>query len=368
MDRRRFLSTVPVLAFLPNALASAVTDLIAQGSPVAGKVDAKEEREALAKALSSAFEGARSRGKPLLVLIWEGDTYDQPESAPESKLGTWDAGLNLGDLFTYGGDEFWVTMALCEVHLTSRGVARAFAKECYPDAETSEDAWALLIEPTALGVDLGKPVRSLSSALAPRPVFDWLVGAEFDGPAAIESLEARVQGRVKECIAALVLPQDLLAWRAEVATQVLGKKLATEAREASKSRWLKSWNGVVKRYAQKQPVVPTAPGRKLREGELDWVALHAVDLGAAVVLAHSDPESQARSWLMAAARTRHWHHDWKGAAWGVSMGCGARPVHPSSVNSNPARKEGRWLSISCGMGFVPEGSRRFLKFYSAKSD
>lgn len=64
--------------------------------------------------------------------------------------------------------------------------------------------------------------------------------------------------------------------------------------------------------------------------------------------------------LAAQVRARLSKHDVPGARWATSLGCGTTFEHPEKGDEDTA-------GISCGMGFVPEKSQRFLYLLASAS-
>ena len=78
--------------------------------------------------------------------------------------------------------------------------------------------------------------------------------------------------------------------------------------------------------------------------------------GAAWLARSRGDEAGVQKLLAASARQRHLRLPVPGSLWGVSTGCGAMvedPEHPEQI-----------LAMPCGMGHVPERSRRFVRFYT----
>jgi hypothetical protein len=226
---------------------------------------------------------------------------------PKADEGRHERGTLFGGLLNHGGDEALADLALAEVACgTTDDVGRALGHVA--DGE-----------PLALLVETGTAAREVVG-VAPALPAPWSA-AHGDVGGLDRRARERFDGLAKAIRAAL-----------------LPDRAALERRAAECARALPA--------AELERIRAASP-RSLRD----------VDRGAAVLrlAAEEAPATRAAgiAALAAAARRRLVDASPRGARWAQSSGCGVE------IEGEPEDH-----GIDCGMGFVPDVSRRFLWFYA----
>ncbi|HET6204846.1 MAG TPA: hypothetical protein VFI25_18815 [Planctomycetota bacterium] len=256
--------------------------------------------------LEAALKSAREAGKPLLVLVIPLDDREK-----------WERGALFGGLLNTAGDEVLADLALCEV-------------ACAPVADLRDRLKLAGVsgEPLAVLVETGEKElrgRAVSPALPPQP--DPLRGEEWRNARreAEEAARDRI-ARLAESIRSAVAPD----------------------REAIVERAAAAEVGLTPE--QMSALVAMADGKGRIDGAL-------ADRGAAVLRLHSEDDPRRRERVLvalhAAAVTRFRLKPPPGARWARAGECGTR-----------VEGEENGMVLGCGMGFVPEASRRFLHFFT----
>ncbi len=313
MKRRTLLKALAAGSLLPMGLARALSEL----------GDGKDQAGLLSKALAEATK----IGKPLLVLIGPPPPpIEDRDSYPNILSNT---ELDMADLLRCGGSEMWRALALCQVHLSCLKDMQAFALSSESGQTFKESTWAILIEQKKTGDETKTYFRALTEPIGSRGG----VGPRIQRGMALKELTERVAARSQELVSTLIGTPELIAIRAATSRAAIGDKQAKAASSAI--------TAVLPSIEQGGPSSSFKP---------DFAT---IDMGAAIVLEQFSDSKQAKDRLEAAARARLWMRSPSGGAWAESLGCGLSYIdYPDPP-----------VGFSCGMGFTPEGSRRFLLFY-----
>lgn len=293
MDRRRFLqwgSAGLATAALPGWIVAGY----GQGRRDAGQ-------RGLVRA---AWEAARQRGRPLLVLTVPGD---------DERRYVW--GAAWGEVIQHGGAEVLCDLALCDVACGGLAELRAALPELEGLPAEGE------AEPIALLVETDEPVaRPVPGPIEPVRN-DVLRNDEAKERAYTEAVRARIEELSRRVRAAVAPDAATVERRARQAARACGLAepvLAPEGR-------------IDEAYAARAALAPACV-RLARDRGIRREALTELLAG------------------MAAARLRA--EAPAGAQWARSTGCGIE-----------LEGEDGCRQVGCGMGYVPEISRRFLSFF-----
>jgi hypothetical protein len=255
--------------------------------------------------LEAAWSRARLRAKPLLVLV-----------IPRDPEMLWEQGALFGGVLNKASTEALADFVLCEfVCVPADAVSRWM-----PNARFEGDPLAILVEARGHGADVSSADPELP------PPLDWTFA---EPQPTFAEIEARALERVKPATAAirsLVLPdRATLARRAEAARSILAR-------------------------AELDALAAMSEGGAAIDSDL-------ADRGAAILreIAEESPDRRDRIFraLREAAARRILEAPPGGAKWANQTGCGI-----------DVEGEEEGLAIACGMGFVPEASRRLLWFYT----
>jgi hypothetical protein len=261
----------------------------------------------------TAYRRAVRAGKPLLALV-------VPVVDPASGRGyqaLWDRGQAFGELLNHGDDDALATLALAEVVCAPA----ATLQELVPALPAGEPLMVLIETDGVLA-----RARPLDHPL-PRPS-----RPEARGP---------------------VAPED---WESHFARQAQAESAAIHRRIAVLTRLLHEGlratpQMLLDRAARARAGLGRPPGpASLTEAH----GMAAVLLAAAVALPERE-RGPAIHRIAEAARTALCRHWVPGSRWANASGCGARPeLEPDEKDES--------VGIRCGMGHVPDESRRFLDF------
>ena len=316
MKRRTFLQGIPLVAALPWLLREALC-----GS-----------QEQARGSLAQAMAGAQAKGKPLVVLLGP----PVPEKRNNFHPPISDEAEKAGVLLQFGGQDFWLAMALADLALAPRDRLLAFANERGFEGELSSRAWAVILE----WGEKGDPERlKLQALTAPMPEISIPFGMQLEPAERLrrvyEYLDEVTAPRSRECVAALIGSSEIITARA--------------ARSRAKVRELpEMFRGEIDLRLSRPSEEDSLSVAS--DGELRWV----FDGYGAQILARYPKSERVANWLAAAARDRVWREDPKGGSWVGSSGCGASFVFAEDEANG---------SVSCGIAHSPLRSRRFLCFY-----
>jgi hypothetical protein len=275
---------------------------------------------------AAALAYARSIGKPLLVLVIPARREDGWESL-------WLRQNTFGELLNHGGDELLADLALCELACAGMAELRALL----PQAAPSGEALMVLVETSSgssrcTAIDPELPV-------VPDPFRLGLPGMEGAAAQALSWEESRalVDQRIRERIACVSLA---------IRRSLVPDRAALDRRSRDAQRHFSS---------DERRALLAGPAA------LDLLPLATIDRGAGIVRRSAENDSAPRAALIQrlarAAEPRLVESPPPGAKWATSDGCGTIVEGQSD--------EGRSM-IACGMGHVPELSRRFLDMYTAQ--
>jgi hypothetical protein len=275
--------------------------------------------------VAAAYRRGQQAGKPLLAFVVP--AIEDDASAGYDKL--WLRGRAFGELLNHGDDEALATLALAEIVCAPMSALRTLA----PSLAAGEPLMVLLetdgVPARARALHAELPRDSGRGALVGHPanVQDW--DAYFDQQRLAE--DSVVQSRI--AVLSRLLHEGLRA-----TPQML---LARAAQAQAK-------------LAAGQSGALTLPDDA---GPAQLHRLSALLLASAVGL----PERQRQPAIQRiadAARFVLCRRRVPGSRWSNSSGCGTDPeLEPSEKEAQDGA-----LMISCGMGHVPEKSRRFLDF------
>ena len=323
MDRRMFLGAAGLGVLAPKLPAWLK----------AGFQEAGGERHCPNPFVRSTLERARALGKPTLVFVVpeRGEDSSDPEerSAIEER---WARQTLFGQYLNYCSEEGLLDLALCEVLCARQSDVAVHV----PEAVDAESPLLLLVDPVA-------GVRAAADDLPELPNRDaWGWGPDRDRH--LEDLRKSVRGRVRgleRSLNRLLHEQDLergaVARYASLAVERLG-----------------------------DDVIDAVEAARLGRSELEP---RVADDAAAIVLRSADASTNEGRHLLArladGARFRLRTGPPFGATWARSGGCGSENEaipddHPAAGIEPELLPQ---LAISCGMGHVPEVSRRFLDFW-----
>jgi hypothetical protein len=262
---------------------------------------------------SAAYRRAQAAGKPLLVLV-----------VPDAEDERWTRGRAFGELLNHGGNEIMASLALAEVTCAPMSAVKAFL----PSLRDGEPLM-VLVETGAV------PGRAaLLDATLPQEEERWRTG-----DVSYEERLARANAVVERRIAVV----------GKLLRDALAPDLETVERRARQQ------------VAQLLPPQLLAVGPELAAANPDAAKLDA--WAAIAYLAALEGPSAASGRLLAAlaagARRRLTGGRVPGSRWAQSSGCG------TDIEWEPGEKDDSSVGIACGMGHVPEKSRRFLDFLTA---
>ena len=270
--------------------------------------------------LGAAWKRAQAGGKPLLILV-----------IPDDDAEKWARGHAWGELLNHGTPEQIAPLALAEVACAKMSDLR----QLVPAAGAGE--------PLAILVDTDRVparVERLEASLPPLPAYGFLEEKADDEETVIARRQAVLAGALRAALA----PNE----------QVLGvRAVFTRRRLAAADRTrIESFLG-----------------------KNTWIPTELADRGAALlfeaIAARQLNASRATSLLRDAVQARLISEPPAGAHWATSGGCG------TDVEETRAEREQReaeeatgkmrvMVSVGCGMGHLPEKSRRFLYFFAVE--
>ncbi|MCA9003397.1 MAG: hypothetical protein KDB61_15845, partial [Planctomycetes bacterium] len=181
-------------------------------------------------------------------------------------------------------------------------------------------AWGLLLEQV---VENGRLKWASTALVAPLPGRPELSVDETTREEALDLLATRVKARSQELVSAVMGTPEIIQQRVERCQSAVGELTCDYALAAA---------------IDLRPTKPDYP---------------VIDRGAAFVLSSPSESALPLVRLRGAARARLWDESPTGGAWAVVGGCG---VHYLDYPNQS-------VGMSCGMGSVPEGSRRFLLYF-----
>jgi len=263
----------------------------------AGDIPPAEAR----KALRDAYQRAKERGKPLLVVVIP--TADDAKAL---------RGEIAGQFFTHGGEEVHADLALCEVVCATV----ADAKASIPFPRGDEEPLFVLVEAAEADVS--------AHAIAP----DLQVRVDESRPdleneGVIEREHRARIARIAKALRARVAP--------DVAT--LERRARSELRS-----------------------VPEAERAKVEASCHETAPDDVAERFAGAIRLRAEkgeiPRAKAVARLARVADARYVKSSPPGARWGQNTGCGVRIEGELDI------------AVACGMGFVPKLSERFLYFFA----
>jgi hypothetical protein len=283
--------------------------------------------------VATAYRRAQKAGKPLLAFVVP--SVDEDSGRGFEKR--WDRGQAFGELLNHGGDEALATLALAEIVCAPMTALRTLAPSL------SVEPLMVLVETDAVpararALDAPLPQFPVAGSNDPlaglnlsdeggQPPPDWDAIFEKERQAEDEVVRRRIQVVSSLLDGGLrATPQMLL----ERAAQAQGRLGLTDGLAS----------------------VPENAG----PAELHRMA--PVLLAAAVGLPDRDRQPAVRR-VADAARAVLCRRRVPGSRWANSSGCGTH------VEREPGEDEEEGLLFACGMGHVPEQSRRFLDFLTA---
>jgi hypothetical protein len=267
--------------------------------------------------VSASYRRAQQAGKPLLALVI-------PAVDAESGRGfdtLWERGQVFGELLNHGDDDALATLALAEIVCAPMAALRGMVPGLAPG-----EPLAVLVEtdgvPARVRV-LDDRLPSVRASAPRRPPADWaeLVAEE-------QRRENEAAGR-RMAVLARLLHAGLRA-----TPQMLAE-----------------------RAAQAQARLGVTAGLSENAAPAQVHRLAALLLAAAVAQPPREQASAVRR-IADAARTVLCRRRVPGSRWADASGCGSR------VEWEPDETPEE-LHFACGMGRVPEQSRRFLDFLTA---
>jgi hypothetical protein len=264
-----------------------------------------QEKDSRAGEVAAAFARARQDRRPLLVLV-----------IPAEEKLRHGRGQIFGEVIHHGGPGALDDLLLCEiVCATVKDVATAL-----PHAAVQGEPLMLLVEAHEVAGALPAPVP-----IDPRIQLD--VPARFDEREATEKAIRERIDTVKEALHAAVLPKpDSLAERARRSRDALVE-------------------------AERKALEEICAGKRATEPEL--VRRGAAGLLLAANAAAPETRDRVRRALDDAGEKLVRKGRPAGAKWASSSGCGIE-----------IEGEHDGFGVACGMGYVPEMSRRFLWFFT----
>ncbi len=263
--------------------------------------DNGRDRAAELRDLSAAYRRAQQRGRPLLVLV-----------VPEDGGARWERAHAFGELLNHGSDDALADLALVEVACSTM---RAL-QQLVPQAGDGEP-WMVLVEPethpaVARRLDVSLPENPNQWTDRGQPDFEQRAQQAIDQRIAI--LSATLED-------AIARDDEMLARRARVAEQALDAALVQRVHAA------------------------------IRRGE---VPAELLETAPAIVRVGARGRAAIVAQLVQSARERLVRRPLPGSYWATSWGCG---VTVEGRDDN--------VMVGCGMGHVPERSRRFLYWYTS---
>jgi len=272
--------------------------------------------------VSNAYRRAQQAGKPLLAFVVP--KIDAGDEGPGFER-MWDRGRAFGELLNHGDDEALATLALAEIVCAPMSALRALA----PSLEG--EPLMVLIETDvvparvrALDVELPQPER-------------WARQRHADG-----ALESYLEHEQRE--------DQAIGLRMAAVSRLLHDGLRATPQM------------LLDRAAQAQTRLGALATLPDNAGPAELHRVSAILLASAVGL--PERERQAAVGRIAdAARFVLCRRRVPGSRWSNASGCGDHPeLEPDEQRR--VDEEGKVLIFGCGMGHVPEKSRRFLDFLS----
>ncbi|HEX2574575.1 MAG TPA: hypothetical protein VH877_33825 [Polyangia bacterium] len=328
MNRRQFLGSAAaaaVIATWPGWLRRA----FAGTSPI------EEEAAALA-VLSEGYRRAQRAGKPLLVLVIPADGGQK-----------YDRGRAFGEYLNHGSAEQLAPLALCEVACAEMAKLRRLAP-----AVGEGEPLMVLIETDRVPAR----VQRLDATLGEDREGDWRVVDDDPAdppPKKKETEEERWQRRY-----------EARQRRADAAIARRIERIAALVREAVQPDLARLEERAARVRAHVQSVgsgVVTARFEQDLASGAEVSRAAVEEAPALVALAAARAQGARREALLGLlahvveARLRRVPPS--GSRWAVSAGCGTR-----------IEGETQQVMVACGMGHVPEKSRRFLYFFAKNDD
>lgn len=310
MHRRSFLKTSAILPIWAAAVARA-QEPESEGPPKRSE------------ALRTAWQNARTSGRPLLLLVIPPTERQAEDGAwfPSQPEALQERGLAWGQVLHHGDNEILADLALCVLACATLEEARRTLPKSADVASIEGNPLALLVESDLRGTE--RIDLELAHIEAPM----WWPGGEKTP----EEAKAEYERQVKERIAAIGV-----ALRAAVAP---------------------NGTALVRRAAQAREALADLPEPVLSAQPDD--ALRALAARAPAVVReaaeHGPHRAETLAVLASYARENARLNSPAGSLWGESTGCGTRVEGLGDRN----------LMVMCGMGHVPHLGRRFLFFYTS---
>lgn len=310
LDRRTFLAAAAAAGLPPRFAAAFAQDPAQQAGTDASPRVAD---------LCAAWQRARHRAKPLLVLV-----------VPTLQTEAYARGCTLGALLQHAGDETLLDLALCELACASAAETESAVGKAATGARET-DPLLLLVEPPTSGKE---PV---AASVLPLPDDDLQ-------PVVTRAL--RVPGPDADA-------KRALAMLASVLHQAIAADVGQIASRADRNRATldRAEHLALERYCARDAVANTPPADVLLG------AAAAVRMAAEAPRRPSDRERLLDD-LVAAVRSKYVQAPPSGARWAKSTGCG------TDIEGPPLASRRSALGGPCGTGFIPPLGRRFLFFLS----
>ncbi|MCB9593294.1 MAG: hypothetical protein H6719_11235 [Sandaracinaceae bacterium] len=290
--------------FLTSAAAAGAATLSAPAwisRAFAQEGDNGRDRAAELRDLSAAYRRAQQQGRPLLVLV-----------VPEDGGARWERAHAFGELLNHGTDATLTNLAMAEVACSTMTSLRRLV----PQAGDGEP-WMVLVEP-----DQHPAVARRIAVELPENPSQWTDREQPDYEQRVESAidqrMAILSASLEEAIAG---DAEMIARRARVAEHALDAALVQRVHAA------------------------------IRRGTVPAELLEAAP---AIVRAGARDRAPVLAQLAENARERLVRRPLPGSYWATSWGCG---VTVEGRDDN--------VMVGCGMGHVPERSRRFLYWYTS---
>ncbi|MGE0788223.1 MAG: hypothetical protein AB7S26_21300 [Sandaracinaceae bacterium] len=255
------------------------------------------------RVLSDAYRTAQRTGRPLLVLV-----------VPADGGRRWERAHAFGEVLNNGSDEVFADLALAEVVCSTMDSLRRLVPQA-PEGEP----WLIVVEPD----EVPARVRAFAPELPSWPDHWTEAGAADFEQRTEQAVDRRISILTEVIHQGLAEDDAMLAHRAEVAQRQLDAGIRDRLQAA------------------------------LRHGSVSAELMRAAPAAVAQA-AHRTPGRRSLLHDLAMqARERLTQNRVPGSYWASSWGCG---IEVEGRDDNAV--------VGCGMGHVPERSRRFLYWYS----
>jgi hypothetical protein len=279
--------------------------------------EACSPQEGLAVA-ASAYRRAQQAGKPLLVFV-----------IPEDKQLRWERGDRFGELLNWAEPEAMAALAMCELVCARM----ADLRRLLPTLDDREPAM-VLVETDAIPARLTALDLPASEPRAPEPEWD-----ESLSPAEYQTLRMEARRRETDWV------DRRIARMGQVVREAIAKDAQAIARRARQAE-VRLTPDQLERVRK----LTASPSDGDPELVLRGAALVALEASRAA----PKQAEQLTALLASAATVRIRRSPVPGSRWANSSGCG------TTLEGDDDRS----LMVACGMGHVPDKSRRFLYFFS----